>query len=261
MKALELFDLSGQRALVTGGGRGIGRFIARGLAEAGASVAVASRKRDACDAVAKELRDAGHEAIALEADLAKPESIDAMVNASVEGLGGLDILVNNAATLWAAPTLDYPLESWDRVFDVNVRGLFYATQCVARHMKEHGGGSIINISSISAHRGDTEESQPVVAYNASKGAVESLTIDLAVKLAPHSIRVNAIAPGPFHTDMLRHISDDPAKLAAYNAERPLGRSGDEDDIKGAAVFLASAASAYVTGQTLVVDGGTMTVGA
>jgi len=261
MRVMALFDLNGKTALVTGGGRGIGRFIALGLAEAGAHVVVASRKLAACKRVAEEIRSAGGSATALEADVAAPESIDRLVEQTVAVNGRIDILVNNAAIVWAAPTLDYPLEAWDRVFNVNVRGLFYLSQLVARHMRDAGGGSIIHISSISARRGDSDESQPVVAYNASKGAVEALTIDLAVKLAPHGIRVNAIAPGPFLTEMMKHISDDPEKLAAYNAERPLGRSGGEDDIKGAVVFLASAASGYVTGQTLVVDGGTLAVGA
>jgi NAD(P)-dependent dehydrogenase (short-subunit alcohol dehydrogenase family) len=260
MRALELFDLSGKTALVTGGGRGIGRFIAIGLAEAGAHVGLASRKLPACEQAAAEIRDAGGQADAFEADVASPESIDRLVTDALGVLGRIDILVNNAAVVWAAPTLDYPLSGWDRVFDVNVRGLFYLSQQVARHMKESGGGSIIHVGSISAWRGDSDEDQPVIAYNASKGAVASLTIDMAVKLASHGIRVNSIAPGPFMTDMMSHISSDEEKLAAYNAGRPLGRSGEEDDIKGAAVFLASDASAYMTGQTLVVDGGTLLVG-
>jgi NAD(P)-dependent dehydrogenase (short-subunit alcohol dehydrogenase family) len=260
MRALELFDLSGKTALVTGGGRGIGRFIAIGLAEAGAHVGLASRKIPACEQAAAEIRDAGGRADAFEADVASPESIDRLVTDALGVLGRIDILVNNAAVVWAAPTLDYPLSGWDRVFDVNVRGLFYLSQQVARHMKESGGGSIIHVGSISAWRGDSDEDQPVIAYNASKGAVASLTIDMAVKLASHGIRVNSIAPGPFMTDMMSHISSDEEKLAAYNAGRPLGRSGEEDDIKGAAVFLASDASAYMTGQTLVVDGGTLLVG-
>jgi len=261
MGALDLFDLSGKIALVTGGGRGIGRFIARGLAEAGAHVIVASRKHEACETVASEIREAGGHADALEVDISSTRSIDTLVARVLELRGKIDVLVNNAAVVWAAPTLDYPLEGWDRVFAVNVRGLFYTSQQVARHMKDSGGGSIINVSSIAAHRGDTDQSQPVVAYNASKGAVESLTIDLAVKLAPHQIRVNALSPGPFLTDMMKHISEDPEKLAAYNAARPLQRSGAEDDVKGVAVFLASEASAFVTGHTLVVDGGTLAVGA
>lgn len=260
MGVMEMFDLTGKTALVTGGGRGIGRGIAHGLAEAGAHVIVASRKIDACQAVADELSAHPGGASALEADVSQPDSVDRLVERAVSLNGSVDILVNNAGVVWAAPTLDYPLEAWDKVFNTNVRGLFHLSQQIARHMRDTGGGSIIHVTSIAARRGDSDDSQPVVAYNASKGAVESLTIDMAVKLAPHGIRVNAIAPGPFMTEMMRHISDDPEKLAAYNAQRPLGRSGSEDDIKGAAVYLASEASAFVTGQTLVVDGGTLAVG-
>jgi len=261
MRAPELFDLRGKRALVTGGGRGIGRYIAIGLAEAGAEVLVASRKLEACEAVTREIRDLGGRASAFEADIAEPSSVEDLVEAVLAQGAKLDILVNNAARVWAAPILDYPLEGWDKVFDLNVRGLFHLSQLAARHMKEIGGGAILHISSISAFRGSSDTSQPVVAYNASKGAVSSLTIDMAVKLAPFGIRVNAIAPGPFMTDMMSHIKEDEAKLAAYNAQRPLGRSGGADDIKGAALFLVSPAAAYVTGQTLVVDGGTLSVGA
>jgi len=138
---------------------------------------------------------------------------------------------------------------------VNVRGLFLLTQQVARHMRERGGGTVVQISSVSAFGGAREEDQPVVAYPASKAAVLALTRDLAVKLAPHRIRVNAIAPGPFLTDMMNHIRNDAEKLRAFETRVPLGRCGGEDDIKGAVVFLASEASAFVTGATLVVDGG------
>ena len=255
MHTRELFDLSGKRALVTGGGRGIGRHIAVGLAEAGAEVAVASRKREACEAVAESIRSEGGRAQAFEADCADPASIDALVAA----VGSVDVLVNNAARVWAAPTLDYPLGGWDKVFALNVRGLFYLSQQVAKGMLAAGGGSIVQLASISAWRGAPDEEQAVIAYNASKGAVVSMTTDLAVKLAP-KVRVNAIAPGPFLTDMMNHIRHDEGRLRDYEATLPLGRSGDEDDIKGAAVFLASEASRFVTGQTLVVDGGLMAVG-
>ena len=255
MHTRDLFDLSGCRALVTGGGRGIGRHIAVGLAEAGAELAIASRKLDACQAVASEIEAGGGRARAFAADCAEPTSIDALLDA----VGPVDVLVNNAARVWAAPTLDYPLEGWDKVFDLNVRGLFYLSQQVGKQMLSAGRGSIIQIASISAFRGAPDEEQAVIAYNASKGAVVALTTDLAVKLAP-KVRVNAIAPGPFLTDMMNHIRHDEERLRGYEATLPLARAGEADDIKGVAVFLASEASRFITGQTLAVDGGLMAVG-
>ena len=261
MRVQALFDLTGKTALVTGGGRGIGRHLALGLAEAGADVFVASRKRAACEDAAEEIRRrTGRRAIALEADVAKPERIETLVEEVLAGAPRLDILVNNAGMAWAAPTLEYPLAGWDRVFDLNVRGLFLLSQRVARHMKEAGGGSIINLASISAFSGSREEEKPVVAYPASKAAVIALTRDMAVKLAPHGIRVNAIAPGPFLTDMMNHVRHDPAALRAFEARVPLRRSGGEDDAKGAVVYLASNAAAFVTGTVLVVDGGVSACG-
>jgi NAD(P)-dependent dehydrogenase (short-subunit alcohol dehydrogenase family) len=255
MRVTQLFDLAGRSALVTGGGRGIGRHLAVGLAEAGAHVYVASRKLDACEEVVEAIKSDGGEATALQADVSSPEQIDRLVADLFERTDRLDVLVNNAGIVWAAPLLDYPLEGWDSVFDLNVRGLFYLSQQVARRMKDSGGGSIIHIGSISAWRSAGDEREPVVAYNASKGAVASLTIDMAVKLAPHGIRVNSIAPGPFLTSMMDHVRHDPEKLERFNSQIPQKRSGGEDDIKGAVVFLASDAAAFVTGQTLVVDGG------
>jgi NAD(P)-dependent dehydrogenase (short-subunit alcohol dehydrogenase family) len=256
VQTAELFDLSGRRALVTGGARGIGRHLAIGLAEAGADVCVVSRSLEACEAVAAEVEDRGRKGLAFACDVADPASIDELVGR----VGPIDVLVNNAAMVWAAPTLDYPLRGWDRVFDLNVRGLFYLSQQLGRGMVEAGQGSIIHIASISAWRGAPDEEQPVIAYNASKGAVVALTVDLAVKLAPHGVRVNAIAPGPFLTDMMNHIRHDEERLARYESTLPLGHSGREDDIKGVVVFLASEASRFMTGQTLVVDGGLMAVG-
>jgi gluconate 5-dehydrogenase len=252
----ELFDLSGRRALVTGGGRGIGRHLVLGLAEAGADVCVVARNLDACEAVAAEVESRGRAGQAFECDVSDPAAIDDLVGR----VGHIDVLVNNAAMVWASPTLEYPLKAWDRVFDLNVRGLFYLSQQLGRGMVEAGAGSIIHIASISAWRGAPDEEQPVIAYNASKGAVVALTVDLAVKLAPHGVRVNAIAPGPFLTDMMNHIRHDEERLASYESTLPLGRSGQEDDIKGVVVFLASEASRFMTGQTLVVDGGLMSVG-
>jgi gluconate 5-dehydrogenase len=147
------------------------------------------------------------------------------------------------------------MKGWDRTFAVNVRGLWQLSQRVARHMAEHGGGAIVHVSSISGFRGSLEEKEPAIAYNASKGAVNTLTKDMAVKLARYGIRVNSIAPGAFETDMMNYVRDDADKLASFLEQIPLRRQGGEDDVKGAAVFLASDAAAYVTGHTLVVDGG------
>ncbi len=201
MQVSQLFDLSGRTALVTGGGRGIGRHLAIGLAEAGADVCVVSRSLDACEATAHEVEKAGVRGRAFQADLSNPEAIDGLVEEVTRQTGYVDVLVNNAAMVWAASTLDYPLSAWDRVFDLNVKGLFYLSQHFGKGMVARGAGSIIQIASISAWRGASDDEQPVIAYNASKGAVVSLTIDMAVKLAPHGVRVNAIAPGPFLTDM------------------------------------------------------------
>lgn len=260
MNTPDLFDLHGRLALVTGGGRGIGRHLVAGLAEAGADVVITGRKADALRESAARVEAAGRRAWPIPADIADPASIDALLAEVARDAGVVDVLVNNAGRVWAAPTLEYPLEGWDRVFELNVRGLFYLSQQVARRLREAArGGSIVHVGSISAWRGAPDEEQPVVAYNASKGAVAALTIDLAVKLAPFGIRVNSIAPGPFLTDMMNHIRHEPEKLARYEAGIPLRRSGAEDDIKGAVVFLASEASRFVTGQTLVVDGGVTTL--
>jgi gluconate 5-dehydrogenase len=253
----DLFDLTGRTALVTGGGRGIGRHIAIGLAEAGADVFVASRKLSNCEETVHAIESTGRRGVALAADLGRADDVIALADRVLDAVPRLHVLVNNSGVIWGAPTLEFPLEAWDRVFAVNVRGLWLLSQRIARHMKEAGGGSIIHVTSISAFRGAEEEAEPAIAYGASKGAVSSLTLDMAVKLAPHGIRVNAIAPGPFFTDMMNHVRHDPERLARFHEQVPQRRSGGEDDIKGAAVFLASDAAAFVTGHTLVVDGGTL----
>ncbi len=257
MHVRDLFDLSGRTALVTGGGRGIGRHIAIGLAEAGADVLIASRKLANCEETVRAIEATGRRGIAFAADLANADAVDALADRVLAAVPRLHILVNNSGVIWGAPTLEFPLAAWDHVFAVNVRGLWLLSQRVARHMKEAGGGSIIHITSISAFRGADEAAEPAIAYGASKGAVSSLTLDMAVKLAPDGIRVNAIAPGPFTTDMMNHVRHDPERLARFHEQVPQRRSGGEDDIKGAAVFLASDAAAFVTGHTLVVDGGTL----
>lgn len=255
MRVDRLFDLSGRVALVTGGGRGLGRHIALGLAEAGADVVVASRKLENCRETVTLIEERGQKGFALAVDLAEGEEAAALANRAIEAAGRVDILVNNAGVIWGAPTLEFPQQGWDRVFDVNVRSLWILSQSVARHMAENGGGSILHISSISGFRGSLEEKEPAISYTASKGAVNALTLDMAVKLAPHGIRVNAIAPGAFDTDMMDYVRTDPEALERFLDQIPLKRAGGEDDVKGAALFLVSDAAAYVTGHILMVDGG------
>lgn len=258
MKLTDMFSLKGKVALVTGGGRGIGKFIATGLAEAGADIILTSRKIKNLEATAAELEaNQKVKALAIACDMAREDTVEAMLKEAVAKFGRIDILVNNAGATWGAPTLDFPLEKWDQLFNVNVRGVWVLTQKVARIMKEQGGGNIINISSVMAFRGSIEEAHPAVPYNSTKAAINLLTMNLAVKLAPHKIRVNAIAPGFFHTDMMAYIDKPefkPVRDAIIN-EIPLRRVGEIDDMKGVAVFLASDASQFITGHIMVVDGG------
>ena len=258
MKLQDLFKLNGKVALITGGGRGIGRFIATGLAEAGADLVIASRKMKNLETTAEEIRkNSGVRVLPVACDVAKEEDIERLVSTAVEKFSHIDILVNNAGATWGAPTLEFPIERWDQLFNVNVRGVWILTQKVARVMKEKGGGSIINISSIMAFRGSDEKIHPAVPYNSTKGAINLLTMNLAVKLAPYNIRVNAIAPGYFRTDMMTYI-EKPEFKEQYEQMLnliPMRRVGDIDDMKGLAVFLASDASAYMTGQIVANDGG------
>jgi len=258
MKLQDLFKLNGKVALVTGGGRGIGKFIAMGLAEAGANIVLASRKLKNLESAAQEIAaETGVAVFPIACDVAKAEDIDSMVKTALAKFGRIDILVNNAGATWGAPTLEFPLERWDQLFNVNVRGVWILTQKVAGIMKEQGGGSIINISSVMGFRGSDEMTHPAVPYNSTKAAINLLTMNLAVKLAPYGIRVNAIAPGFFRTDMMAYI-EKPEFKAAHDRvidSIPLRRVGDMDDMKGLAVFLASDASAYMTGHVVVNDGG------
>ncbi len=260
MKLQDLYSLKGKVALVTGGGRGIGKFISTGLAEAGANLVIASRKMKNLEDTAKELEaQFGVNVLPVAANMEKPEEIDGVVKAAMDRFGRIDVLVNNAGYTWGAPTLSYPLERWDQVFNINVRGVWILTQKVANIMKNQGGGNIINVSSTMSFRGSLEVAHPAVAYNSSKAAINLLTMNLAVKLAPYKIRVNAIAPGYFKTDMMAHMEKPEMKdmLELSLNFIPLHRGGDMDDMKGVAVFLASEASAFITGAILLVDGGSL----
>ncbi|NPU83984.1 MAG: glucose 1-dehydrogenase [Syntrophaceae bacterium] len=252
------FSLKGKTALVTGGGRGLGKFISAGLAEAGADIVITSRKMKNLEAAAQEIMSKyGVKALPLACDLASEQEIAAMVEEASKTFPKIDILVNNSGATWGAPTLEFPLERWDQLFSINVRGVWILSQKIANRMKEQGGGTIINISSVMGFRGSEESVHPSVPYNSTKAAVNLLTMNLAVKLAPFKIRVNALALGYFHTDMTSYLDKDDFKeeYETLLGMTPLRRFGDEEDIKGVAVFLASDASAYVNGHVLVCDGG------
>jgi NAD(P)-dependent dehydrogenase (short-subunit alcohol dehydrogenase family) len=249
-----LFDLSGKTAIVTGGGSGIGRQMATGLAEAGANVVLCARKPERCEEVAAELEQGlGIRAAGMRCDVRDPAEIQAVVDRAKADFGRVDILVNNAGTSWGAPAEDHPLEGWQKVIDVNLTGVFLFAQAAGRVMIEQGGGRIVNIASVAAFGGAPPELMNAVAYNASKAGVVGFTRDLATKWAQHGINVNAIAPGWFPSDMNKALLD--TNPEPYLEHIPLRRFGGPDDLKGAVVFLSSPASNYVTGQTLIVDGG------
>jgi NAD(P)-dependent dehydrogenase (short-subunit alcohol dehydrogenase family) len=253
MHVRELFDLAGRTAIVTGGGSGLGRQMAHALAESGANLVLCARKVERCEETARELEPTGVRVLTMACDVRVPEQVQAVVVRAVAELGGVDILVNNAGTSWGAAPEDTPLDGWQKVLDVNVTGAFLFAQSAGRVMIEQGRGKVINIASVAAFRGAPAEAMNAIAYNTSKGALVSFTRDLAVKWARYGINVNAIAPGWFPSEMSEKVLERSGD--ALRARIPLGRYGGEDDLKGAVVFLASAASDYVTGITLPVDGG------
>lgn len=253
MKATELFDLSGKTAIITGGGRGLGEQIATGFAEAGANVVICSRKKEACDEVASHIEKLGVRALPFKCDITNPADVQEVVNATYREFGSIDILVNNSGATWGAPAIEMPLEAWQKVMNVNVTGTFIMSQAVGRIMIEQGYGKIINIASVAGLGGTDPKVLDTVGYNASKGAVITLTKDLAVKWGQHNINVNAIAPGFFPTNMTKGVLEKGKNPILEST--PLKRLGSEDDLKGAAIYLASKASDYVTGNILIVDGG------
>ena len=251
---MSLFDLSGKTAIVTGGGKGIGRQMAEGLAEAGANLVLCARNAERCEQAAAELEQLGVRALGLGCDVRDPEQVQAVVARTAADFGGVDILVNNSGVVWGATPEDMPLEGWQKVVDVNLTGVFLFSQAAGRVMIERGGGgSIVNIASVAGLHGAPPEFVQTVVYHATKGGVIAFTRDLAWKWAQHGIRVNAIAPGWFPSDMANFVID----LGGEELVRrvPLRRFGGPNDLKGPVVFLASEAAAYVTGHTLVVDGG------
>ncbi|MBA2357503.1 MAG: SDR family oxidoreductase [Actinobacteria bacterium] len=254
MHPQELFDLSGRVAIVTGGGSGIGLQMATALAESGADLVLCARMAERCEEAAAELAQLGVRTLGLRCDVRDQEEVQAVVARARYDFGRIDILVNNAGTVWAGWPEDISLEGWQKVIDVNLTGVFLCSQAAGRVMIEQGeGGRIVNIASVAALGGGPPEVMNAIPYNASKGGVVSFTKDLACKWARHRITVNAIAPGWFPSDMSSAVLDQHGKALLEHV--PLRRFGGPDDLKGAVVFLSSGASGFVTGHTLVVDGG------
>ncbi len=245
---LDKFRLDGKVALVTGGSRGLGLEIAEAFSEAGARVSLVARRAEFFEA-AKELLP---NALTFLGDVSIEADVQRVVSETIEKLGPIDILVNSAGISWGAPAMEMPAERLRQVLAINLEGTFYACKAVAIGMKERGYGKIINVSSTAGLKGERPEVLDAVGYSASKGAVNALTRDLAVKWGRFGIRVNALAPGFFPTRMTEKVLP---RAEEYLKMTPLGRAGIPGELGGAALFLASPASDYVTGHILVVDGG------
>jgi NAD(P)-dependent dehydrogenase (short-subunit alcohol dehydrogenase family) len=254
MTVQDLFSLEGKVALVTGGGRGIGHTIAAAYLEAGAHVVITGRRTEYLDAAVAAFKDRGLECLAVVADVTQPAGVAHSVAQALDRYGAIDILVNNAGQSWGQATENLPLERWQAVIDVNLTGLFLMAQAVGRHMLARGqGGRIINVASIAGLTAGDPKAAKTIAYNTSKAGVIAFTRTLAREWGRHQILVNAIAPGWFPTRMAAATIH--AHRERLEDRTALGRLGQLDELKGVAIFLAAPASSYITGQTIVVDGG------
>jgi NAD(P)-dependent dehydrogenase (short-subunit alcohol dehydrogenase family) len=251
MGVLDTFRLDGRTALVTGGNRGLGKSFTLALAQAGARVAFVARDADRNAATAAELAAEGVDVLPITGDITVAADVDRAVAEAVAGLGGLDILVNNAGACFHNPSWDVPDEEWDAVFELNVRALWRCSRAAGRHMRAHGGGSIVNVGSMSGFVVNRPQWQP--AYNASKAAVHHLTRSLAAEWAPDGIRVNAVAPGYVKTEM--SPVHRPELRRYWIEDAPQQRYAMPEEISPSVVFLASDAASFMTGSVLVVDGG------
>ena len=252
---MNLFDLSGRQALVTGSSQGIGYCLAEGLASAGASLLINGRDTTRTEAAAARLREQGFKARALPFDVTEQHAISAAIELAESSLGGIDILINNAGIQRRQPLQDYPYETWRELMRTNLDSVFLVGQAVARHMIRRGRGKIINIGSL-----QSEAARPGIApYTAAKGAVKNLTRGMCADWARFGLQINAIGPGYFETAMNQALVDD-AVFSEWLCKRtPAGRWGKVEELRGAAIFLASAASDFINGQILYVDGGVLAV--
>jgi 2-deoxy-D-gluconate 3-dehydrogenase len=250
---LESFSLKGKNALVTGSGTGLGAGMAMALAQAGASVVIHGRNQSRIDETCKAIRQSGGKAVRAVADLSDGQAAEGLIELAIRELGSLDILVNNAGIIRRTPAADYSLKDWTDVLETNLNAVFRLCQLAGRHMLARGSGKIINIASLLSFQGGVV----VPAYAAAKGAVAQLTKALANEWAPKGVNVNAIAPGYMETDVTTALRADPVRSRQILERIPAGRWGMPQDLAGAAVFLASAASDYLHGHVLVVDGGWM----
>ena len=250
----DLFDLSGQVAIVTGTSRGLGQYFARALARAGADMVLTSRKRETLAAFEAEVQSLGRKTVALELDVRDQKSIEKMADAAHAAFGRIDILINNAGCNVRKPALDITWDDWNLVLDTNLRGSFFVAQAVARHMIARKYGRIINVGSVTSVAGYAG----LAPYGASRGGIRQLTMSLADDWGKHGVTVNCLAPGWFRTEQNKVLYED-TEWVEYVCERiPLKRPGQPNDLDGAIVFLASESSRYVTGQTILVDGGIST---
>lgn len=249
-----MFNLKDKVAIITGARRGMGKSHALTLAKAGAKVVVADISQEDCEMVVEEIKKNGGEALAVKCDVTKKEDIDNMVKAVVGKWRKVDILVNNAGICQFKPFLELTEEEWDRTLDINLRGYFLCAQAAAKEMVKQKNGKIINIASVAS--GQVGIGFPTLAhYSASKGGIIALTETLAVELAPYGIRVNAIAPGMIETPMIASIKENPQQEKEMLKRVPMGRVGKPEEVSNLVLFLASDESSYITGSTVVIDGG------
>jgi NAD(P)-dependent dehydrogenase (short-subunit alcohol dehydrogenase family) len=255
MPLKQLLDLRGKSALITGGSRGLGLQIAEALGEMGARLVISARKGDELQSAAERLQQQGIDAHWIAADSSQPQEIARLAADARKHLSEIDILVNNAGATWGAPAEDHPLEAWDKVMNLNVRGVFLLTQAVGRaSMIPRRSGRVINVASIAGLAGNPPGMMSTIAYNTSKGALVNFTRALAAEWGKHGITVNALAPGFFPSKMTKGV------IASFGEDTlarraPLNRIGDDEDLKGAALLFASDAGKHITGQILAVDGG------